>query len=41
MYHKQVGNASILALELEGDRVVSTRYLPPPKLNIPSPSGGG
>jgi broad specificity phosphatase PhoE len=41
MYHKPVGKASILELELEGDRVVSTRYLPPPKLNIPSPSGGG
>ena len=31
MYHKQVGKASILELDLEGDRVVSTRYTPTPK----------
>jgi broad specificity phosphatase PhoE len=40
MYHKQVGKAAILELDLEGDRVVSTRYVPSPKPNIPSPSGG-
>jgi broad specificity phosphatase PhoE len=33
MYHKQVGKASILELDLEGDLVVSTRYIPSPKLS--------
>ena len=32
MYHKQVGKAAILELDLEGDRVVSTRYIPTPKV---------
>jgi len=33
MYHKQVGKGAILELDLEGDRVVSTRYIPSPKLS--------
>jgi probable phosphoglycerate mutase len=33
MYHKQVGKAAILELDLEGDRVVSTRYVPSPKVS--------
>jgi broad specificity phosphatase PhoE len=32
MFHKQVGRAAMLELELEGDRVVSTRYTPTPKV---------
>ena len=31
MYHRQVEKAAILDLEMQGDRVVSTRYIPPPK----------
>jgi broad specificity phosphatase PhoE len=32
MFHKQVGRAAMLELELEGDRVVPTRYTPTPKV---------
>ena len=32
MYHKQVGRAAILQVDLEQDRVISTRYLPTPKV---------
>jgi hypothetical protein len=32
MYHKQVGKAATLELDLEGDRVVSTHYTPTPKV---------
>jgi len=32
MYHRQVGKAAILELDFEGDRVVSTRYTPTPKV---------
>jgi broad specificity phosphatase PhoE len=32
MYHKQVGKGAILELDLEGDRVVSTHYVPTPKI---------
>lgn len=31
MYHRQVEKAAILDLEMQGDRVVSTQYIPPPK----------
>jgi broad specificity phosphatase PhoE len=34
MYHKQVGKASILEVDLDGDRVVSTRYIPTPKSQL-------
>jgi broad specificity phosphatase PhoE len=34
MYHKQVGKAAILEVDFDGDRVVSTRYLPPPKVAL-------
>ena len=34
MYHKQVGKAAILEVDLEGDRVVSTRYIPSPRVEI-------
>ena len=34
MYHKQVGKAAILELDLEGDRVVSTHYIPSPKVSV-------
>ena len=34
MYHKQVGKAAILQVDLEGDRVVSTRYIPSPRVEI-------
>jgi len=37
MYHKQVGKAAILELDLEGDRVVSTRYVPPPTPQLTLP----
>ncbi len=37
MYRKQAGKASILELELEGDRVVSTRYIPPPTPQLTLP----
>jgi broad specificity phosphatase PhoE len=32
MYHKQVGRAAILEVDLDQDRVISTRYLPTPKV---------
>jgi probable phosphoglycerate mutase len=43
MARKQVGRAGRLELELEGDRVVSTRYVAAPKRapTLPSPAGGG
>ena len=43
MSRKQVGRAGRLELELDGDRVVSTRYVPAPKVahTLPSPKGGG
>jgi broad specificity phosphatase PhoE len=34
MYHKQVGRASILELDFEEGRVVSTRYIPTPKIAL-------
>src|SRR5207302_9326357 len=34
MYHKHGGKAAMPKLELEGDRVVSTRYVPPPQHQI-------
>ena len=34
MYHKQVGRAAILELDLDDGRVVSTRYVPTPKLAL-------
>jgi probable phosphoglycerate mutase len=34
MYKKQVGRAAILELELDQGRVVSTRYLPGPKIAV-------
>jgi len=34
MYHKQVDKASILEVDLDGDRVVSTRYIPTPKSQL-------
>ncbi len=34
MYHKQVGKAAILELDFDGDRVVSTRYVPSPKVEL-------
>ena len=37
MYHRQVGKAAILELDLEGDRVVSTRYVPPPQPQLTLP----
>ena len=37
MYHRQVGKAAILDLEMDGDRVVSTRYIPPPKPQLTLP----
>jgi broad specificity phosphatase PhoE len=37
MYHKQVDKAAILELDLEGDGVVSTRYVPPPKPQLTLP----
>jgi len=37
MYHKQVGKAAILELDLDGDRVVSTRYVPTPKPQLTLP----
>ena len=37
MYHKQVGKAAVLELEMEGDRVVSTQYIPPPKPQLTLP----
>jgi hypothetical protein len=32
MYHKQVDKGAIIELDLDGDRVVSTRYIPAPKV---------
>src|SRR5947207_3497357 len=37
MLHKQVGKAAILEVDLEGDRVVSTRYVPPPTPQLTLP----
>jgi broad specificity phosphatase PhoE len=37
MFRKQVGRAAMLELELEGDRVVSTRYIPSPKPQLTLP----
>src|SRR2546428_712200 len=37
MYHKQVDKAAILQLDLEGDRVLSTRYVPPPQPQLTLP----
>jgi broad specificity phosphatase PhoE len=34
MYHKQVDKASILEVDLDGERVVSTRYIPTPKTQL-------
>ena len=34
MYHKQVDKASILEVDLDGERVVSTRYIPSPKTQL-------
>jgi broad specificity phosphatase PhoE len=34
MYQKQCAKASMLELDFEGDRVVSTRYIPPPKVAL-------
>ena len=34
MYHKPVGRAAILELDLDEGRVVSTRYLPAPKIAV-------
>jgi broad specificity phosphatase PhoE len=43
MSRKQVGRAGRLEVELEGDRVVSTHYVPTPHIapTLPSPRGGG
>jgi broad specificity phosphatase PhoE len=43
MARKQVGRAGRLELDLEGDRVVTTRYVAAPKIapTLPSPRGGG
>jgi broad specificity phosphatase PhoE len=32
MYHRQVDKAAILEVDFDGDRVVSTRYIPAPKV---------
>src|SRR5256712_491676 len=37
MYHKQGDKAAILELDLEGDRVLSTRYVPPPQPQLTLP----
>src|SRR5256885_14144537 len=37
VYHRQVGKAAILEVDLEGDRVVSTRYVPPPQPQLTLP----
>ena len=37
MFRKQVGKAAMLELDLEGDRVVSTRYIPSPKPQLTLP----
>src|SRR3989449_5625778 len=34
VYHKQVDKAALLEVDLEGDRVVSTRYIPSPRVEI-------
>ena len=43
MARKQVGRAGRLELDLEGDRVVTTRYVPAPKVapTLPSPAPRG
>jgi broad specificity phosphatase PhoE len=43
MSRKQVGRAGRLELDLDGDRVVSTRYVAAPRVapTLPSPKGGG
>jgi probable phosphoglycerate mutase len=42
MARKQVGRAGRLELELDGDRVLSTRYVAAPKVSsaLPSPASG-
>ncbi len=37
MFRKQVGKAAMLELNLEGDRVISTRYIPSPKPQLTLP----
>lgn len=37
MFRKSVGKAAMLELDLEGDRVVSTRYVPSPKPQLTLP----
>jgi broad specificity phosphatase PhoE len=37
MFRKQVGKAAMLELDFEGDRVVSTRYIPSPKPQLTLP----
>ena len=37
MYHRQVGKAAILDVEMDGERIVSTRYIPPPKPQLTLP----
>lgn len=37
MFRKSVGKAAMLELDLEGDRVVSTRYIPSPKPQLTRP----
>jgi len=34
MYHKEVGRAAILELDLDQGRVISTRYIPTPKVAV-------
>jgi 2,3-bisphosphoglycerate-dependent phosphoglycerate mutase len=37
MYRKQVDKAGMLEIELDGDRLAGIVYVPPPKVEVPSP----